>query len=173
MDRATVYPIDLQRRGWAPGQDWGCCNLGGWVSPWSRFGGCWNRRDRCERFTSAHAVGGCVFSGVVAGHKRRSGWTPSCKGVQLPRSRAGTIQLQEPGRPVAEQPPERPPRWRGTGGDVQVFDRPSSLTAARKTVGSAAAAGTMACRAHAGRVACTRACVIAAYRQLAWRPVRS
>jgi hypothetical protein len=64
MDRATVYPIDRQRRGWAPRQDWGCCNLGVWVSPWSRFGGCWNRRDRCERFTSAHAVGGCVFSGV-------------------------------------------------------------------------------------------------------------
>ena len=42
------------------------------------------------------------------------------------------------------------------------FDRPSSLTAARNTVGSAAAAGTMTCRAHAGRVACTRACVIAA-----------
>ena len=83
------------------------------------------------------------------------------------------LQLQEPGRPVAKQPPERPPRWRRTGGEVQVFDRPSSLTAARKTVGSAAAAGTMACRAHAGRVACTRACVIAAYRQLAWRPVRS
>jgi hypothetical protein len=49
-----------------------------------QLGGCWNRRDRCERFTSAHAVDGCVFSGVVAGHKRRSGWTPTCQGVQLP-----------------------------------------------------------------------------------------
>ena len=42
------------------------------------------------------------------------------------------------------------------------FDRPSVLTAARNTVGSVAAAGTMTCRAHAGRVACTRAWVIAA-----------
>jgi hypothetical protein len=57
--------------------------------------------------------------------------------------------------------------------DSAQFDRPSSLTAARKTVGSAAATGTMACRAHAGRVACTRACVIAAYRQLARRQARS
>ena len=40
-------------------------------------------------------------------------------------------------------------------------------------MGSAAAAGTMACRAHAGRVACTRAYVIAAYRQLARRQARS
>ena len=76
--------------------------------------------------------------------------------------------------PACRTPTRAAACWRGTGGDVQVqFDRPSSLTAARKTVGSAAAAGTMACRAHAGRVACTRAWVIAAYRQLAWRQARS
>ena len=48
------------------------------------------------------------------------------------------------------------------GSHALQFDRPSFLTTARNTVGSAAAAGTMTCRAHAGRVACTRAWVIAA-----------
>src|SRR5215211_9543259 len=57
--------------------------------------------------------------------------------------------------------------------DSAQCDRPSSPTAARNTVGSAAAAGTMASRAQAGRVACTRAYVIAAYRQLARRQARS